>query len=148
MIDIADAAVEIDASINDSITEDITDKDLSINKDGGSAKEVCKSHKKKEDGSAKKSSGKRKKERHSGPMAKKHKVDSDSSPPLVVPTVEGDEAPPLVVPTVEGDEDSMDTMQTRMRTGTISKVQSAILLVQFSHITNTKLTIINVYKVM
>ncbi|XP_065887325.1 histone-lysine N-methyltransferase 2B-like isoform X2 [Dysidea avara] len=116
-----DAAVEIDASINDSITEDITDKDLSINKDGGSAKEVCKSHKKKEDGSAKKSSGKRKKERHSGPMAKKHKVDSDSSPPLVVPTVEGDEAPPLVVPTVEGDEDSMDTMQTRMRTGTISK---------------------------
>jgi len=99
----------VDTSITDSDTKEITDKDLTTNKVGGSGKETRKSHKQKEDSSATKSSGKRKKERHSGPMAKKRKTDSDDTSSLVVPVS-------------DGDEDSMDAMQTRMRTGTISKV--------------------------
>jgi len=114
IVDIADTTPEVDASINDSVNKEITNKDLSTSKDGGSGKEVRKSHKRKEDGSAKKSSGKRKKERHSGPMAKKRKADNDGTPSLVV--ADGD------------DEESVDAMQTRMRTGTISKVNYYVIV--------------------
>lgn len=99
------ANMPADVTISDSTYDPIT-----VDKDDHGGKEVRRSSKKrKEDGAAKKPS-KRKKERQSGPMAKKRKVESDATSPLVVP---------------EGDEEAM---QTRMRTGTISKVRLAIFI--------------------